>query len=1280
MNEVCLHGFRVNPPTDSMCYSSSLLVKPYVSIVHIPCLPCLASCCWTFVTFVLRTCLGISYAVMFFPYATPYLYITMIDFSLIMPLCFLLNGTMFFLTIYLSIPMICFLTLSYIKCTLFHLYHVCNVSLRQSGHYKLDYPISFPDSVPVQLWAPPWVFQPTLSLCCTEGSAYSSVGQVDAFLHQTSLMNPNSNTSHTLSHTYFCITNDTTEAQSHTTEALTAFKRVDQKVRPVAGTMPEETKVMRQFPEDPLMSLIPLTPDIPKFIPTAKLTQERIDKLNINKDGFMWPEEEKLFLHILRLNERCIAFEDRDRGTLRSDYFSPYIMPVIPHEPWKLANIPIPPGIKEKVIQILREKIAAGVYEPSQASYRSRWFCVLKKNGDLRLVHDLQPLNKVSIRDAGVPPIIDNFVEPFAGYQCYTVFDLFSGYDARTVDPQSRDLTSFMTPLGLLRITCIPQGYTNSPAEFQNCMTFILQDEIPHVANIFIDDLPIKGPQNQYLDENGNPETLSANPGIRRFIWEHALDVHRILHRLMHAGATISAKKMQICKPEVIIVAQKCSAEGRRPEDIKVDKVLNWPPLRTVKDVRGFLGLCGTVRIWIRGYSGICRPLTELIRKDIEFIWDNRREQAFQHLKHLISSAPALHPIDYASDRPVYMSVDSSTIAVGFILSQDDESGRRRPARYGSLPFNERESRYSQPKLELYGCFRALRHWRLYLIGVKKLILEVDAKYIKDMLNNPDLQPNATINRWIQGVLLFDFELRHVPADKHRGPDALSRRQPTIEEQDESEQLNQWLEDTSLFLIHNTHIDNIATTSTLSFLISENKQEQLLYNIQIFLQTLQTPTFSSVQSKRRFLQHAAHFFLIGNKLYKRRTKGPPLLVIFDPTHQSAILTKAHEQLGHRGVYGVFHHIRDRFHWPNQFQDAKHHVSTCHQCQIWNTKRIEVPPTIRTPVTLFSQIYVDVMFMPNIRGYRYIVAARDDLTHAAEGRALKKIDSKSISKFLWEEIICRYGHIAEIVTDNGAEFHGATERLLQRYGIPQIKISPYNKHATGVVEQGHFTIREAILKDCNGDLRQWPDKVHLAFFADRVTTRRSTGFSPFYLLHGAHPILPFDLTEATFMISAYRSGLTSIELLALRMRQLDKRPQDLLRASQAIKRSRIGSKEQFERRFRHRISQVPIQPGMLILVRNSARDAGLIDKYTPRYAGPYIVHHQTKYGAYVLTELDGTFLRQGYAAFRLIPYRPRLPRDLATDPVPDSVEDQDPGSNSQSTTSRSSVGTDEWVSD
>jgi hypothetical protein len=290
---------------------------------------------------------------------------------------------------------------------------------------------------------------------------------------------------------------------------------------------------------------------------------------------------------------------------LKKEYFSDYIMPIIPHTPWEFKNIPIPPRIRNKVIEMLKSKIEAGVYEPSQSSYRGWWFCVLKKNGTLRIVHDLQPLNKVSIRDASQLPIIDDFVESYGARQCYTVFDLFWGFDARIVDPRSRDMTAFYTPLGLLRLTALPMGYTNSPAEFQKCMTFILQDEIPDVANIFIDDLPIKGPATQYLDRYGNPETLAENPGIRHFIWEHAQDVHQIMHRIKCAGATFSPKKTQICRPEVVIVGQKCSAEGRSPDDDRIAKILNWPPLTTVKEVRGFLGLCGTVRIWIKDFSQI---------------------------------------------------------------------------------------------------------------------------------------------------------------------------------------------------------------------------------------------------------------------------------------------------------------------------------------------------------------------------------------------------------------------------------------------------------------------------------------------------------------------------------------------------------------------------------------------------------------------------------------------------------------------------------------------------
>jgi len=101
----------------------------------------------------------------------------------------------------------------------------------------------------------------------------------------------------------------------------------------------------------------------------------------------------------------------------------------------------------------------------------------------------------------------------------------------------------FLTPLGLLQITSLPMGFTNSLAEFQRCMVFVLHDEIPFVANIFIDDIPIKGPESQYLDGNINPETIPGNPGIRRFIWEYGNDVHRIMHRICCSGATLSGKK-----------------------------------------------------------------------------------------------------------------------------------------------------------------------------------------------------------------------------------------------------------------------------------------------------------------------------------------------------------------------------------------------------------------------------------------------------------------------------------------------------------------------------------------------------------------------------------------------------------------------------------------------------------------------------------------------------------------------------------------------------------------
>ena len=108
-------------------------------------------------------------------------------------------------------------------------------------------------------------------------------------------------------------------------------------------------------------------------------------------------------------------------------------------------------------------------------------------------------------------------------------------------------------------------------------------------------------------------------------------------------------------------------------------------------------------------------------------------------------------------------------------------------------------------------------------------------------------------------------------------------------------------------------------------------------------------------------------------------------------------------------------------------------------------------------------------------------------------------------------------MGQVVTDNRPEVQSAFTKLLQQYGIPQVYISAYNSRANDVVEQGHYIIREAIVKSYQGKIKDWPNKILLAFFANKIITSHITEFSPYYLLHDVHPVLPIDLFKATFLV-------------------------------------------------------------------------------------------------------------------------------------------------------------------
>ena len=165
--------------------------------------------------------------------------------------------------------------------------------------------------------------------------------------------------------------------------------------------------------------------------------------------------------------------------------------------------------------------------------------------------------------------------------------------------------------------------------------------------------------------------------------------------------------------------------------------------------------------MFILNFAKRANPLVHLTRKGVPFHFGEEQRAAQEDLKKALLASPALRPIDYTSNSPVILAVDMSPLAVGFYLCQADKDNPRKRyfARFGSIPLNDRERRFSQPKLELYGLFRALRAYKIFIIGVRNFIVEVDARYIRGMLNNPDIAPSASINRWIVSILTFHFEL-----------------------------------------------------------------------------------------------------------------------------------------------------------------------------------------------------------------------------------------------------------------------------------------------------------------------------------------------------------------------------------------------------------------------------------------------------------------------------------------------------------------------------------------
>ncbi|KAI4294771.1 hypothetical protein MLD38_040902 [Melastoma candidum] len=215
---------------------------------------------------------------------------------------------------------------------------------------------------------------------------------------------------------------------------------------------------------------------------------------------------------------------------------------------------------------------------------------------------------------------------------------------------------------------------------------------------------------------------------------------------------------------------------GVEVDEEKVRAIREWPTPTTISEVRSFHGLAGFYRRFVRDFSTIASPLTDIIKKDVGFRWGTEQEKAFKTLKKKLSSAPLLMLPDFS--KPFEIECDASGIGIGSVLMQE-----KRPIAYFSEKLNGAALNYSTYDKELYALVRALETWQHYLWS-QEFVIHTDHESLKHLKDQGKLNRRHT--RWIQFIEMFPYVIQYKTGKENIVADALSRRKERFPNQRKS--------------------------------------------------------------------------------------------------------------------------------------------------------------------------------------------------------------------------------------------------------------------------------------------------------------------------------------------------------------------------------------------------------------------------------------------------------------------------------------------------------------
>lgn len=727
----------------------------------------------------------------------------------------------------------------------------------------------------------------------------------------------------------------------------------------------------------------------------------------------------------------------------------------------------------------------------------------------------------------------------------------------------------------------------NAPSVFQRLMSRVLMglnpESGPDFVAVYIDDVLV----------------------FSRTLQDHIHHLKLVIARLQEVGLKLKPTKCHFIRKEVEYLGHVVTPIGLKPTPKLTAAVLEFPPPRNVREVRQFLGLGSYYRRFIPQFAQIAKPLHELTRQDVQFVWTDRCQAAFTTLKAKLTQAPVLsYP---CFDKPFILETDASGEGIGAVLSQLQDDNHAHPIAYASRALSPAESKYAITELETLAVVWAMSHFHSFLYG-HSVTVYTDHSAVKAILSTPN--PSGKHARWwtkVYGRGVKEVKIQYRPGKANANADALSRspQAPAPDTglaEDEIQVAAVGSEDSGM------NIDSLLQSNSASTpLISMEDEQRKDPDVMEVIKFLEDGVLPGDRDRARKLALQENLFVIIDRiLYHLDSKHDHRKQVVVPRHlQKRIMEETHRgpMSGHFSGQRLFNTLRARWWWKGMFGDAQQFAKGCPECAVVSGGgRMLRPPLHPIPVTRPFQILgVDVMDLPKTaQGNKHVLVFQDLFTKWPMVYAMPDQKAERIARILVDEIIPFCGVPEALLSDRGTNLLShLMYDVCELLGIKKLNTTAYHPQCDGLVERYNRTLKTALRKHAARFWVQWDRLLSGVLWAYRNTPHESTHEKPSYLLFGFDcrtpteaALLPLTEIEPTDVMD-YREELTMSLSSARKL------------AAEAIHQAQKKYKGDYDKKTLPRDYRI----GEWVLVKFPADETGQMRKLSRPWHGPYRVTEQ-----------------------------------------------------------------------